>query len=244
MQARPRLNFFNIMQGQQKTSSNKRFKKLVRYCISTLAIGVTLYAGLPAAVDYSLMEQKITKNYGKTGLYRLRDWQLLLQQITATPEHEKIAAINQFFNSQIAFQDDKDLWNSTDYWATPLETLGKGAGDCEDFTIAKYFTLLEAGIAVEKLRFIYVKAQIGDSSSRIFQAHMVLGYYETDTSVPYILDNLISSLEPATKRPDLKPVFSFNSQGLWVGNKSTNTDPTARLSRWRDLLQRTKTDGF
>ena len=104
--------------------------------------------------------------------------------------------------------------------------------------------MLEAGVAVEKLRFIYVKAQIGDSNSRVFQAHMVLGYYETETSVPYILDNLISSLEPASKRPDLKPVFSFNSQGLWVGNQSTNTDPTARLSRWRDLLQRTKADGF
>ncbi len=190
------------------------------------------------------MEKTITTTYGRTGLHRLRDWQQLLQQTTSLSEPEKIAAINQFFNSRILFQDDKDLWKTIDYWATPLETLGKGAGDCEDFTIAKYFTLLEAGIAVEKLRFIYVKAQIGDSNSRIFQAHMVLGYYETDTSVPYILDNLISSLEPATKRPDLKPVFSFNSQGLWVGNKSTNTDPTARLSRWRDLLQRTKADGF
>lgn len=232
------------MQFHTTTRRNSGFNKLIGLCICILASCLALHAGLPAAIDYSLMEQKITKDYGKTGLYRLRDWQTLLQQLTSVPEKEKITAVNQFFNSHISFLDDKDLWNTTDYWATPLETLGKGAGDCEDFTIAKYFTLLEAGIAIEKLRFIYVKAQIGDSSSRIFQAHMVLGYYETDTSVPYILDNLISSLEPATKRPDLKPVFSFNSQGLWVGNKSTNTDPTARLSRWRDLLQRTKADGF
>lgn len=219
--------------------------KLIKFCITlSLAIFSFSYIALPEAVDYSMMEKKITAAYGAQGLHRLRDWQTVLQQITPLPEREKINSINQFFNSRILFQDDKDLWKTTDYWATPLETLGKGAGDCEDYTIAKYFSLLEAGVAVEKLRFIYVKAQIGDSNSRIFQAHMVLGYYETNNSVPYILDNLITSLEPANKRPDLKPVFSFNSQGLWVGNQSTNTDPTARLSRWRDLLQRTQADGF
>lgn len=219
--------------------------KLIKFCITlALVIFSFSYIALPEAVDYSVMEKKITTAYGAQGLHRLRDWQTVLQQINSLPEREKINSINQFFNSRILFQDDKDLWKNTDYWATPLETLGKGAGDCEDYTIAKYFSLLEAGVAVEKLRFIYVKAQIGDSNSRIFQAHMVLGYYETNNSVPYILDNLITSLEPANKRPDLKPVFSFNSQGLWVGNQSTNTDPTARLSRWRDLLQRTQADGF
>lgn len=233
------------MHDQSKAVNTPGIHKLIKFFIATaLFFWAVFYIELPGALDYSIMEQKITKTYGKTGLHRLRDWQVLLKQIDSVPEREKIVSINQFFNSQIIFQDDKDLWSSVDYWATPLETLGKGAGDCEDFTIAKYFTLLEAGVAVEKLRFIYVKAQIGDSNSRVFQAHMVLGYYETENSIPYILDNLISSLEPASKRPDLKPVFSFNSQGLWVGNKATNTDPTARLSRWRDLLQRTKADGF
>lgn len=232
------------MHGFNRRSSLQQ-NKLIKFCITlSLAIFSFSYIALPEAVDYSMMEKKITAAYGAQGLHRLRDWQTVLQQITPLPEREKINSINQFFNSRILFQDDKDLWKTTDYWATPLETLGKGAGDCEDYTIAKYFSLLEAGVAVEKLRFIYVKAQIGDSNSRIFQAHMVLGYYETNNSVPYILDNLITSLEPANKRPDLKPVFSFNSQGLWVGNQSTNTDPTARLSRWRDLLQRTQADGF
>lgn len=197
-----------------------------------------------SALDQSLMERKITEHYGTAALDRLKQWQLLLQQLQNQSDKDKVTSINQFFNSHIYFQEDQQLWDNLDYWATPLETLGKGAGDCEDYTIAKYFTLLEAGIAVEKLRFIYVKAQIGDANSRLFQAHMVLGYYETDSSIPYILDNLITSVELANRRPDLKPVFSFNSQGLWVGNQATNTDPTARLSRWRDLLQRTQADGF
>ena len=51
--------------------------------------------------------------------------------------------------------------------------MGKTAGDCEDFSIAKYMTLLMLGVPAEKIRMIYVRANIGGAS----QAHMVLGYY-------------------------------------------------------------------
>jgi predicted transglutaminase-like cysteine proteinase len=196
------------------------------------------------ALDKTLLETRMLERFGSTGVERLHQWQILINEIKDKSDKEKVIQVNQFLNSKIYFQDDKLLWKNIDYWATPLETLGKGAGDCEDYTIAKYFTLLEAGVAVDHLRFIYVKAQVGDASSRLFQAHMVLGYYETDDSVPYILDNLVSNVELASRRSDLKPVFSFNSDGIWVGNQATQADPTARLSRWRDLLQRTQADGF
>ncbi len=196
------------------------------------------------ALDKSLMETRMLQNYGATGVNRFHEWQGLIHQIKDKTDTEKIIQINQFLNTRIHFQDDTQLWKKSDYWATPLETLGLGAGDCEDYTIAKYFTLLEAGVAVDRLRLIYVKAQIGGNNSRVFQAHMVLGYYQTDESIPYILDNLISTVEPANRRTDLKPVFSFNSDGIWIGHQQANADPTARLSRWRDLLQRTQADGF
>lgn len=212
--------------------------------ITGLFLFFSLIALDVSAVNQSLMQRKISEDYGPLALDRFRQWQLLLSQLESQSEKDKVIATNQFFNSLIYFQDDAQLWNTLDYWATPLETLGKGSGDCEDYVIAKYFTLLEAGVPVEKLRFVYVKAQIGESDSRLFQAHMVLGYYETETSIPYILDNLVGSLELANQRTDLEPVFSFNSQGIWIGNQSINGDPTARLSRWRDLLQRTQADGF
>ena len=43
------------------------------------------------------------------------------------------------------FADDTEIWGEPDYWATVLETLGRGAGDCEDFSIAKYVTLKAMG---------------------------------------------------------------------------------------------------
>jgi predicted transglutaminase-like cysteine proteinase len=107
------------------------------------------------------------------------------------------------------------IWGQSDYWATPLETLAKGKGDCEDFTIAKYFTLLEAGLPNEQLRLIYVKARIGGAASNVTQAHMVLAYYSEPDAEPLILDNLITDIRPASRRPDLQPVFSFNSMGIW-----------------------------
>ena len=75
---------------------------------------------------------------------------------------------------------------------------------------------------------------------------MVLAYYPTPNADPLILDNMISEVRPASQREDLKPVFGFNSEGLWVGGSSAPAinNPAARLSRWRDLLQRMAADGL
>lgn len=183
--------------------------------------------------------------YGDDGVALLGAWNRMLDSSKALADAEKIAQVNDFFNHNIRYTDDVTLWQKSDYWATPLETMGVRAGDCEDFTIAKYISLLELGIPTEQLRLIYVRAQIGGPHSKRFQAHMVLGYYSSPEAEPLILDNLITRIEPASKRPDLNPVFSFNSEGLWVGNSvQSQADPTARLSRWRDLLARVRAEGF
>ena len=125
------------------------------------------------------------------------------------------------------------------------ETIGLGAGDCEDFSIAKYASLKALGLPVSQMRLIYVRARVGDPSRGIVQAHMVLGFYATPTAEPLILDNLVGDIRPASQRPDLYPVFSFNGEGLWVGGAaSSSADPTMRLSRWRDLLARMRDDGL
>ena len=134
------------------------------------------------------------------------------------------------------------LWSQPDYWATPLETLGKGAGDCEDYVIGKYFSLLRLGVAVEKLRLIYVRARLGGAGSTQSIAHMVLGYYETPAAEPLVLDSLLDNIMPASQRKDLTPVFSFNAQGVYVaGAQPASVD---RITRWRDLLARMKQEGF
>jgi predicted transglutaminase-like cysteine proteinase len=181
---------------------------------------------------------------GPRALASVRLLQPLIVAATDLDDTARLQAINQFFNRRVVFRDDADVWGQVDHWASPLETLGVGAGDCEDYAFAKYFTLLAAGMPVARLRLVYVRAQVGGPGG-VAQAHMVLAYYAQPQSEPLILDNLIGELRSASRRPDLTPVFSFNSEGLWQGVGATVAgDPAARLSRWREVLLKAQADGF
>jgi len=159
-------------------------------------------------------------------------------------EEQRLTVINQFFNRRILFREDTEVWGQIDYWASPLEMFGKGAGDCEDYAIGKYFALTAAGIAPARLRLVYVKAMLGGVGG-VQQAHMVLAYYPGPTAEPLILDNLIGDIRPASRRPDLVPVFSFNADGLWQGTQGPDAgDPTQRLSRWREVLAKVREQGL
>ncbi len=215
-----------------------------RHCWICAAIMVLLLSTLVACANTQKMKRLMEERYGGDGVALLERWDQLVATENQRPPTEQIKLVNQFFNKNLRYTEDLVLWKKSDYWATPLETLGVRAGDCDDYAIAKYLTLLRMGMPTENLRLIYVRAQVGGAQSKIFQAHMVLGYYPQPNAVPLIMDSLVSSIEPATERPDLHPVFSFNSEGLWVGNQQTAADPTARLSRWRDLLARVQEEGF
>lgn len=170
--------------------------------------------------------------------------QALVQQIersAAQEEAQRLKDINDFFNRRIAFKEDAIVWAMPDYWASPLESLDKRAGDCEDYAIAKYFSLAASGVPTAKLRMVYVRARLGGQAL----AHMVLAYYAQPGAEPLILDNLRPELLPASQRPDLTPVFSFNTEGLWQGVGAVQAgDPMARLSLWRDLVAKVRAEGF
>jgi len=191
------------------------------------------------------MLQLAQQRYGTAGTQNVQQWRTLLRETQGLPEPEKIKRVNTFFNRLIAFREDAEIWGTADYWATPLETLGRASGDCEDFTIAKYVTLKLLNVPIERMRLIYVRAKIGGPHSTISQAHMVLGYYAAPGEEPLVLDNLITDIRPASRRSDLQPVFSFNSDGLWVGQSTGSAaNPTARLSRWRDVIARMQKEGL
>jgi predicted transglutaminase-like cysteine proteinase len=200
-----------------------------------------------AAADggFDRMRQVAAERYGEQAVSAVTAWQEMVAAAAGLPEQEQLRRINSFFNRRTHFDDDIVIWREADYWATPLETLARAAGDCEDFSIAKYMTLRQLGIPAEKLRLIYVRATIGAPGSGVSQAHMVLGYYDAPDAEPLVLDNLIGDIRPAGRRPDLFPVFSFNDAGLWVGGaRNSSADPTSRLSRWRNVLERMRNEGL
>jgi predicted transglutaminase-like cysteine proteinase len=215
-----------------------------RLC-AVLCVGVGLLypIGSSQAWDAERM-QAAAKRLSPRAAAGVQALQPMLTQALDLDELAQLQAVNEFFNRRILFRDDTEAWSQVDYWASPLETLDRGQGDCEDYAIAKYFSLLAIGMPTSKLRMVYVRAQIGGPQGAV-QAHMVLAYYAAPGAEPMILDNLITELRPASRRPDLVPVFSFNSEGLWqgVGPQSAG-DPTARLSRWREVLAKARAEGF
>ena len=153
----------------------------------------------------------------------------------------KTKRVNESLNRAVTWQEDQKIWGQIDYWATPFETISKKAGDCEDFAIIKYFSLINLGIPVNQLRLVYVKAKNGNGTSSTDLAHMVLAFYPSPDSEPLILDNMLSDIRPASRRPDLVPVFSFNSEGVYNGVASSGEQSgVERLSKWQDLLQKAK----
>ena len=214
------------------STCQKRLQLLV--CVLCLAT-----FSLAAAQHFGLSEKllsKIRHKYGAPAEARIRHWQNLIHENNNEQELTQLSIVNNFFNGA-RFVNDMEHWNKRDYWATPIEFLAHDAGDCEDFSIAKYFTLKEMGMDIAKLRITYVKAV------ELNQAHMVLAYYPTPDAEPLILDNINKSIKPASERNDLRPIYSFNANTLWLArtrNEQLKAGNPAQINFWKDLTERMK----
>jgi len=151
---------------------------------------------------------KIEKEYGPLAVRRAIALVQMMNDVKDADEMEKMEKVNDFFN-QTPYASDKDTWGISDYWATRYEFIGKDRGDCEDFVIAKYFTLKDLGVPTSKLFMTYAK------SLKYKTAHMVLTYYATPRSIPLVLDNYNYKILPATQRDDLVPIYSFSGEELF-----------------------------
>lgn len=201
---------------------------------STAAL--TVLAGL-AVPNLDRLQQLALSRYGAEVAQRVIEWRAMLPPPQGRSELDKLERINRYVNQRIRWVEDRELWQQDDYWASLLETLAKGAGDCEDFAIAKYVSLLLAGVPEARLRLTYVRMQRPGRTEP--EAHMVLAYYAEPAAEPLILDNFDGDIKPASHRPDLTPVYAFNASQLWFrGPSPSSSDPTARISRWRDVLAR------
>ncbi len=225
-----------------------KLSDMIKYWIKrqrqTLLLGFILSIGIshvfansaPQVVSAQEIQHAI-QTYGFFAGQRLKAWQQLVNENIHQPEHVQLKEVNDFFN-EVRFIDDIDHWKQKDYWATPVEMLSTDAGDCEDYTIAKYFTLKALGIPEKKLYLTYVKA------IRLNQAHMVLTYFETPQSIPLVLDNINKRILKATQRSDLVPIYSFNGDGLWLakqrGKGRSVSGGTQKLKAWNNLLERLK----
>lgn len=163
---------------------------------------------------------------------RLADFDTMIQSSRSLSFEGKVNAVNNFFNKRIAYMEDIYAWGQQDYWATPLETLNKGAGDCEDFAIAKYFALEQLGVPQNSMKITYVK------STQFSEPHMVLLASKYEGGSPVVLDNMTLKAVPYLKRADLTPVYSFNEHSLFLGASNESSGGITNMSKWTEVLQR------
>ena len=184
---------------------------------------------------------KISQAYGERAGLRVNTWYNLIQQLRFKSKEQQLNDVNVFFN-RLYYMTDEKMWGVSDFWATPYEFLGASAGDCEDYAIAKYYTLKQLGFNDNKLRLIYVKAL------QLNQFHMVLAYYPTPSSIPLILDNIDGVIKKADQRRDLYPIYSFNASKLWLMKKNGKTGSvkgsSSRISLWQKVQDRERTLNF
>jgi predicted transglutaminase-like cysteine proteinase len=203
------------------------------FFVALLAIAVPVFTGENFHLDSEMLD-RAEKKYGTDARNRLLEWETLISEDKSESDIEKLEKVNRFFN-QLEFVDDIDHWGEKDYWATPVEFLASHGGDCEDFSIAKYFTLQAMGVPEEKLNLTYVKAL------QYNVHHMVLTYFSTPGTEPLVLDNIVGIIKPASERTDLIPIYSFNGTGLWLAKQRGRgklAGGSSRLQRWQDLLDR------
>ncbi|MVW75498.1 cysteine protease LapG [Pseudomonas xionganensis] len=225
------------MPPRQPTHGWYRHLQRPLLCVLVLLVGL---ASALANWDFGQIIRTAESRYGNLGpaKQRIQAWDELIKSSGNLAEKDKLTAVNRFFNRQVRFTNDIALWRVNDYWATPVEMLVKGAGDCEDYSIGKYFTLRRLGVPADKLRITYVKAL------NYNQAHMVLTYYASPGAEPLVLDNLINDIKPASQRRDLLPVYAFNAEGLYLAGSNVKKSDTKKLSRWQDILKKMRAEGF
>ena len=200
-----------------------------------LALLLVSFSGASISVNDIPIEALVMseKKYGILAKKRVLAWSELIDRNKKLSTDDQLYEVNNFFND-VPYYTDKEHWGKSDYWATPIEMLGTNGGDCEDYVIAKYFSLRALGIPDSKMRMMFVTAL------RQNQAHMVLAFYPEPNAIPLILDNINPRILPANKRPDLRPVYSFNGEGLYKakaegrGTKLGNS----RHKMWDDLTSR------
>jgi predicted transglutaminase-like cysteine proteinase len=204
-----------------------------------LIISPMVFTGEDFSLSRDLLK-KVEKQYGQEAVARLSSWEELIRKNKNLDDQQKLDRVNKFFNGMI-FVNDIDLWGVNDYWATPVEFLSRGAGDCEDYAIAKYFTLKAMGMPDSKLNVAYVKAL------QYNMPHVVLTYYPKPGAEPLVLDNLIDTIEFSSNRDDLIPIYSFNGTGLWLAHRRGQgklAGASSRIIPWHELMERMTKDKF
>ena len=147
---------------------------------------------------------------------KIRAWRRSMRLMHQFKGWDLLAAVNSKVNKLIDFRDDIDTYGQKDHWASPGEALTR-KGDCEDYAILKYTSLLELGVDDEQMRIVVVM----DTKRRI--GHAILSVNLNGKT--YILDSLRRRPVLHTKLSRYVPYYSINRHGQWLNLATRKRTP-------------------
>lgn len=170
-----------------------------------------------------------------------RDFDALASAARRLDFEARVDFVNMAVNQRVEFRHDDASMAGADDWATPCETLARGAGDCEDFAIVKFYLLLDRAPAGsdERLRLLYARFAAPDGVAAPVP-HMVAVARRPFVD-PWVLDCLNPLLVSLSRRDDLEPVFSFDELTLWRAVDASPLQPRRRpIAIWQATAVRAR----
>lgn len=136
----------------------------------------------------------------------LRHWHGFLRGLRGVDRVSQVKAVNRYLN-RLPYVLDPRNYGVPDYWATPHQFLTRD-GDCEDYAIAKYFSLRALGFAADSLRVLVLQ------DLNLNTAHAVLVVYIRGRTL--ILDNQVPTVVDAASILHYRPIYSINEKHWWL----------------------------
>lgn len=133
-------------------------------------------------------------------------WQKIIRQGIDLTAMEQLKAVNSYFN-RWPYRLDIDVYGVSDYWATPDEFL-KLSGDCEDYSITKYYALRKLGFPVDTMRIVLLKDSIRNISHAVLTVRL--------DGESYVLDNLTDMVLSHLQYEHYIPQYSVNEFYRWA----------------------------
>jgi predicted transglutaminase-like cysteine proteinase len=118
----------------------------------------------------------------------------------------RIGEINRAINLAIRPMSDLAQYGQTDVWSSPLVTFAHGAGDCEDYAIAKLVALRLAGLASEDLRIVVVHDSVSGEDHAVAAARLD-GHWLT-------LDNRRMAMVEDANARNYRPLFVIDQHSV------------------------------
>ncbi len=150
-------------------------------------------------------------------------WTALREQAAGQPLRERIALVNRGVNGLLRYADDRTLYKRDDHWATLTQIVRAGAGDCEDFAIAKMWLLESLGVPLESMQLVALRDRARGLD------HAVLAVHLPDEIL--ILDNVHDRLLRDVEIAHYRPMFSFSMAQGFVHGFQRQPERMASMSR-------------